>query len=398
MASLLFLTFFVLQCTASLRIPASDAIVDVKAFNVANLTTTLPGVLIQPVVPQHNTFRLPLHAFLIEHIASKKRFMFDLGMRTDPLNLPPSVSSFFQSGVYSIDAPFKGITELLEEGGIPLESIETVIWSHSHFDHISDMSLWPNTTNLVIGPGTNRSLYPEFPDGALQASDFAGHDVTELTFDNTNITFGGLPAIDYFGDGSFYLLNTPGVRSVSAVLVTRQTDLNSHKHLVGHITALARVTPSTYNQSSTFIVLGADTSHHPGQLRPRPKFQAAYPCPAHLLTQSKTSVSTDYFWSPDSDVGAFDVLSREQPLLSIPDLPNSGDADPVANRVSLDKIADFDADDDFFVVLAHDESLIDVLPYFPASLSAWKEDGIKDKVLWGFLDEKNPAFRFGPSP
>ncbi|KAF7359224.1 Metallo-beta-lactamase superfamily protein [Mycena sanguinolenta] len=380
MASLLFLTLFALalRCTATLGIPASDATVDVKAFNVANITTTLPGVLIQPVVSEHNTISLPLHAFLIEHTTSKKRFMFDLGMRTDPLNLAPSVSSFFQSGVYSVNAPFKGITELLEEGGIPLESIETVIWSHSHFDHISDMSLWPNTTNLVIGPGTNRSLYPEFPDSALQASDFAGHDVIELNFNNTNITFGGLPAIDYFGDGSFYLLNTPG-------------------HLIGHITGLARVTPSTYNQSSTFIVLGADTSHHPGQLRPRPKFQATYPCPAHLLTQSRTSVSTDYFWSPGSDVGVFDVLSREQPLLSIPDLPNSGDADPVTNRVSLDKIADFDANNDFFVILAHDESLIDVLPYFPASLSTWKEDGIKDKVLWGFLDEKNPAFRFGPS-
>ncbi|KAF7353704.1 Metallo-beta-lactamase superfamily protein [Mycena venus] len=371
MASLLFLAFFVLRCTASLRIPASESTVDVKAFNIANVTTTLPGAILQPVLPGHDTIRLPLHAFLIEHTASKKRFMFDLGMRNDPLNLPPSVASFFQSGVYSVD-PFKEITELLEEGGIPLASIDTIIWSHSHFDHIGNMAKWPNKTNLVIGPGTNRSLYPESPDSQLQASDFAGHNITELNFDNTNLTFSGLPAIDYFGDGSFYLLNTPG-------------------HELGHITALARVTPSS------FIVLGADTCHHPGQLRPRPKFQAAYPCPANLLAQSRTSVSTDYFWSPDSLSGDFDMLSRAQPLLSITDLPTSGEADPVASRVSLDKIAGFDAEEDFFVVLAHDLSLIDVLPYFPASLSSWKGNQIKDKVLWGFVDEKNPAYRFGPS-
>ncbi|KAF8191468.1 hypothetical protein K438DRAFT_1591335 [Mycena galopus ATCC 62051] len=371
MASLVLLAFLALRCTASFSIPASNSVVDVRAFNVANITATVPGVVLQPVVPGHDTILLPLHAFLIEHTASGRRFMFDLGMRNDPLNLAPSIATSFQSGVYSVD-PFKDITELLEEGGVPLESIDTVIWSHSHFDHIGNMAKWPNSTNLVIGPGTNRSLYPEFPDGALQASDFAGHNVTELTFDNTNITFSGLPAIDYFGDGSFYLLNTRG-------------------HLIGHITALARVTPST------FIVLGADTGHHAGQLRPRPNFQAAYPCPAELVAQSKASVSTDYFWSPDSRVGVFDVLSREQPLLSIPDLPNSADTDPVAGRVSLDKIAGFDADEDFFVVLAHDLSLVDSLPYFPASLSAWKGDRIKDQVLWAFLDEKNPAFRFGPS-
>jgi hypothetical protein len=90
------------------------------------------------------------------------------------------------------------------------------------------------------------------------------------------------------------------------------------------------------------------------------------------------------------------MLSREQPLLSIVDQPNSGDADPVAGRVSLDKIAGFDADEDFFVVLAHDQSLIGVLPYFPQSLTAWKGTQIKDKALWGFVDQTNPAFRFGP--
>ncbi|KAJ7722300.1 beta-lactamase-like protein [Mycena maculata] len=370
MAPWVFLALFVLQCTASLLgIPWSNSTVDVKAFNVANLTATLPGVLLQPVLPGYETITLPLHAFLVEHTATQKHFMFDLGIRIDPLNLAPSISSLFKTGVYSA-APFKDITELLEEGGIPLDSIETVIWSHSHFDHIGDMSKFPNTTNLVIGSGTNRSLYPEFPDGALQASDFAGHNVTEINFNDTSLMFSGLPAVDYFGDGSFYLLDTPG-------------------HLPGHMSALARVTPTS------FIVLGGDTCHHAGHLRPRPRFQRAYPCPAHLLAESKTAVSTNYFWSPDSSAGDFDMLSRAQPPLSIPDLPNSADTDPVTSRVSLDKVAGFDADEDVFVIVAHDTSLVGVLPYFPASLSAWRAEGIKEDAVWGFVDEQNPAFRFG---
>jgi hypothetical protein len=86
------------------------------------------------------------------------------------------------------------------------------------------------------------------------------------------------------------------------------------------------------------------------------------------------------------------MLSRAQPLLSIPD--SGADANPVVSRVSLDKIAVFDADEDFFVVLAHDESLLGVLPYFPKSLSAWQGQQMKDEVVWGFVDEQNPAFRF----
>ncbi|KAK7006765.1 Metallo-beta-lactamase superfamily protein [Favolaschia claudopus] len=347
--------------------PVVNSTVDVKVFNVANITTTVPGVLLQPVLPGYDTIHMPDHAFLIEH--GTERIMFDLGMRSDPLNFPPSVASFFESGVYSVDS-FKDITELLTEGGIALESIDTIIWSHSHFDHIGNMAKWPNSTNLVVGPGTNRSLYPEYPDSALQASDFAGHTVTELSFENTNLTISGLPAIDYFGDQSFYLLNTPG-------------------HLMGHISALARVTPST------FVVLGADTCHHAGQLRPRPRFQTTYACPAELVAQAKNSVSTDYFWSPDSQPHAFDILSRAQPLLSIPDPPNSADANPVAGRVSLDQIAGFDADENYFVVLAHDLSLTGRLPYFPESLSPWKAKKLKEDVVWAFLEAENPAFRFG---
>ncbi|KAJ7043678.1 hypothetical protein C8F04DRAFT_912939, partial [Mycena alexandri] len=94
-----------------------------------------------------------------------------------------------------------------------------------------DISKFRNTTALVVGPGTSRELYPEFPDGVLQASDFAGHSVRELSFEDLNLTFSGLKAIDYFGDGSLYILNT-------------------RCRLAGHLTALVRVTPSS------FILLG----------------------------------------------------------------------------------------------------------------------------------------------
>lgn len=157
------------------------------------------------------------------------------------------------------------------------------------------------------------------------------------------------------------------------------------------MTALARVTPTS------FITLGGDTFHHVGEARPRPEFQKNFPCPAHLLEESKKSISTDYFWSPRSRNGAFDLPSRSQQLLAISDLPDSFYADPVTSQVSLEKLATFDADPDILVIVAHDMSLRDFIPYYPAYLNDWKANGLKESTVWNFINKTNPAFVFSPT-
>ncbi|KAJ6512906.1 beta-lactamase-like protein [Mycena sanguinolenta] len=351
-------------------IPPSSATVDVRVFNVANVTLVNDAhTFTTPVLPGHEDAIFPMFAFLVEK--SGKRFMFDLGIRIDPLNLAPSVAAFFTSGTVVLEQP-KDITELLQDGGISLASIDSVFWSHSHFDHIGDMSKFPNSTKLIIGSETDTETYPEFPNATLLTSDFAGRTVQKIDFSTANLTFSGMKAIDYFGDGSFYLLNTPG-------------------HLPGHLSALARVTPTT------FISLGGDAFHHVGEARPRPNFQKNFPCPAHLLEEAKTSISTDYFWSPDSSDGAFDMLSRAQQLFAVSDLPDSFYTDPVTAQISLEKLATFDADPNIFVVVAHDISLRATIPYYPAYLNDWQKSGLKEQTVWSFIDKANPASVFTPA-
>ncbi|KAJ7931669.1 beta-lactamase-like protein [Mycena leptocephala] len=355
-----------------LGIPHSSATVDVRVFNVANGTLVNQAhTFFSPILRGHENGIFPMFSFLVEHKTSKKRLMFDLGIRKDPQNLAPAVASFYTSGILQLELP-KDITELLQDGGISLESIDAVVWSHTHFDHIGDMSKFPNTTAIIIGSETDTSIYPQFPNASLQASDFAGHEVTKIDFTSSNLTFSGLRAIDYFGDGSFYLLDTPG-------------------HLLGHLTALARVTPTS------FISLGGDAFHHAGQARPQPQFQKNYPCPAHLLEETKSSISTDYFWSPHSSIGSFDMLSRAFQLLGVSDLPDSFYVDPVTAQVSLEKLATFDADEDIFVVISHDISLRSSIPYFPESLNDWKASHLKERTVWNFVDSTNPGFVFNPT-
>ncbi|KAF7335343.1 Metallo-beta-lactamase superfamily protein [Mycena sanguinolenta] len=378
--SVLSLLAGVYASSLDLKIPSSNATVDVRVFNVANGSiVNSANTLFAPILPGRETANVPLYSFLIEH--SQKRLMFDLGTRTDPQNFAPSVASLFTSGIIQLEQQesFKDIAELLQDGGnSPYQHrrrhLEFFVSLKVPWLKLSqgDMSKFSNSTELIIGSETDTRTYPTFPNATLQTSDLADRKVTKIDFTKANLTFSGLNAIDYFGDGSFYLVNTPG-------------------HLPGHLTALARTTPTT------FILLGGDTFHHVGEARPRPLFQQNFPCPAHLLEESKSAISTDFFWSPLSRDGAFDMLSRSRQFLAISDQPDSFYADPVTAQVSLEKLAKFDADPDILVLVAHDLSLRSYLPYFPAYLNHWKARGLKEANVWNFINTSNPAFIFSPT-
>lgn len=128
-----------------------------------------------------------------------------------------------------------GIDEILTAGGVDLKEIKSAVWSHWHWDHTGDMSKFPSSTEVVVGPGFKESFMPGYPVNAnaltVQA-DFEGREVREIAFAN-GFMIGGFQAHDFFGDGSFYLLNVPG-------------------HAVGHMSGLARTT------EDTFVFMGGD--------------------------------------------------------------------------------------------------------------------------------------------
>ncbi|KAF7297447.1 Metallo-beta-lactamase superfamily protein [Mycena indigotica] len=368
----------------TLDIPPSNATVSISRFITANLTAVKElHTLVQPILPGRDTLTLPIYSFLVQH--GSRKLLFDAGIRKDPLNLAPSLATLFTNGQFSPAAMDKDIFDVLKEAGIASSSIETVIWSHLHFDHIGDMSKFPNSTSLVIGSATDTSTYPSNPNASLLESDLAGRNVIRIDFAKSTLKINDLQAVDYFGDGSFYLVNTPG-------------------HVPGHLTALARVTANP----PSFILLAGDTFHHPGQARPRPSLQANFPCPAHLVAGAGKHVSTDYFFSSGSHDGAFDIQSRAEPLLRIADGADSFWADPVVAAVSLEKVARWDAADNVLVLIAHDLTLVanltglsqnsglSGLPYHPRTLNGWKKEGWKRNTVWNFIDYEGPAWIFSP--
>ncbi|KAF7365324.1 Metallo-beta-lactamase superfamily protein [Mycena venus] len=351
-----------------LGIPASAATVSLKAFNVIHdmSAVSVPaGGMMQPVLAGHETFHPPIFAFLIQHTTTGRRVMFDLGVRKDPENAAPPIAAAFAAGFIAMPVE-RDIVEQLIDDGVDLESISAVICSHAHFDHFGDMSKFPASTELVFGQSTVVESHAVNPKSQILESDLAGRKLVLLNFDESPLKIGSFKAHDFFGDGSFYVLDVPG-------------------HLAGHVCALARVTPTS------FVFLGGDACHHVGVLRPTEKLHRHFPCPGGLLATTQHSVSAADF-PPLNAAGQFDLVARNEPMLHVPD--GGLFEDPPTGRSSVTKMDVFDANEDVFVMLAHDESLVEALGPFPLSLDDWQAKGWKSRVTWAFLDEANPAFRF----
>ncbi|TFY58518.1 hypothetical protein EVJ58_g6375, partial [Rhodofomes roseus] len=203
---------------SSLTFPRSTATVSVKIFNSFTAITVPSAPFISPA-PGSTADELskpltcPGKSFLIEH-PSGKRVVFDLGVRKDVSTAAKSWQDRIASKqVVITDGP--DVAETLVANGIDLKSIQAVIWSHPHIDHVGNPSTFPPTTALVVGAGTQAAFrpgYPLNPEAMLPESDFLGREVVEIAFADDAPIVAGLKSHDYFGDGSFYLIEAPGVR------------------------------------------------------------------------------------------------------------------------------------------------------------------------------------------
>lgn len=140
----------------------------------------------------------------------------------------------------------KDISEVLAEGGVKFggqDGVTKIILSHSHFDHIGNLSALPQEVEVIVGPGFKEAQMPGSPANAgssFHEADFVGRKVFEVPFDGST-RIGKMESYDIFGDGSVQILNASG-------------------HAVGHICALVRTTEESH------VLLGGDTCHFVGKL------------------------------------------------------------------------------------------------------------------------------------
>lgn len=183
-----------------------------------------------------------------------------------------------------------------------------------------------------------------------------GRELHEIQFDGpSTVQVGRFKAFDYFGDGSFYLLDSPG-------------------HAVGHLCGLARTT----SNPPSFILLGGDVCHYPGIFRPSTRL----PIPASISPNPINPASSKYF-CPGHTWESLQSSRRRSLQDSLYDMTFGHDI-PLANETKT-KLQELDCLDDVFVIIAHDSTVRDHVPHFPASLNNWKHKGWAHKLKWAFM-------------
>lgn len=174
-------------------------------------------------------------------------------------------------------------------------------------------------------------------------------------------------ACDYFGDGSFYLLDSPG-------------------HAIGHVNALAR----TRVDPPEYVHMCGDSAHHCGEIRPTvymPLPEGIEPSPVPHL---HPTICPGGLFS-----GILRKGSKEDHILELMD-PGAGSYkhqkyaliyDDKKLKETVREVEGFDANEDVFTVLAHDWTLKGIMDEWPMSLNGWSEKGWKKEARWKFLED-----------
>ncbi|KAJ7681108.1 Metallo-hydrolase/oxidoreductase [Mycena rosella] len=264
--------------TASLPAPSADQpYMRISAMQAGLIH--LPVDLI--VAGESRTIRAcPSLTFYLKHSTTDQHFIFDLGLRQDLGSYPPEL----QDKVLNL-------MRFVREGGLDPAAIQRVVISHLHFDHsvhslsIGDSSPFSKATFILGGEGKAAldDGYPGNPKSKTLSSSTPADRTVFLSSADFNTSIGPFPhAVDFFGDGSVYIIDTPG-------------------HCAGHITILARTSPD-----GAWMYLGGDVAHD-----------------TPLITDPTTEIATvsangqPYFMHRDIERAGTDI-ARVRALLELP--------------------------------------------------------------------------------
>lgn len=186
-----------------------------------------------------------------------------------------------------------------------------------------------------------------------------GRTLREINFSQGSppLQVGAFRAHDFFGDGSFYLLDTPG-------------------HDIGHLAGLARTTTNP----DTFIFMGGDICHHGGEIRPSPYLHIPtnvnYPVPDLIRGLATPCPGAVEFRELNVKRGRKENEPFYDPVLVV-------DMAEAVQTIRHSQLAD--AQTNVFFVFAHDMTISSTVDFFPLSANDWKEKGWRETTLWNFL-------------
>lgn len=225
--------------------------VTVSALEAGQLT--LPEKLFVTDADPEKRATVPSLSFLIRHQSSN--LVFDLGLKRELSRYREAQQHHIAQRQPTVVSP--DVAQSLRKGGMEPKDVNTVILSHVHWDHVGTPSDFTEA-QFVVGSGTMHLLAngdgPLYPAEIFNPDELPAQRTKELpavrqedaprafkheTEGHIWKPMSGFPAtLDFYGDGSLYVIDAPG-------------------HLSGHINLLARIGPKKW------VYLGGDCCHDP---------------------------------------------------------------------------------------------------------------------------------------
>ena len=147
---------------ATLDLPKSDSTVRLRAIDAKTNMSLHFRRFMEPEIEGFDTVNFTSVCFLIENIKLNKRILFDSGARKDFENYSPATKD-------RLNAIIKGMTieadvnDILVDADIDLGSIDSIVWSHWHWDHHGAAEKFPTSVEIVVGPGFKDNFMPGYP-------------------------------------------------------------------------------------------------------------------------------------------------------------------------------------------------------------------------------------------
>lgn len=189
-----------------------------------------------------------------------------------------------------------------------------------------------------------------------------------------------------------YLISLGFVHPRNTFLVSLIINLVS-QHTVGHIGALCRTTPST------FILLGADSCHFLGVMRPTPENPqhvragdgvaslSSGPCPCSNIPFNSRAkmLESSVAVMPDGP------MCRRSPYYNISAHESTAFEAPDVAQKTVESLQILDANPNIWICFAHDNSISEVCPLLNTApekdLNLWREQDLKNRSMWHFLND-----------
>lgn len=236
---------------AALATLEDKAVGEVKISALRGGTFTLPKKTFVSGASDNEYSQVPSLSFLIVHQPSSRvgprRILFDLGLKRDTKAYTLPIQNHIRNRLPLQTLP--DVRQSLIDGDLSCRDIDEVILSHVHWDHIGTPSDFPQA-QFLVGAGS-LDLLKNGLNGHMSHSQFQ-----DDLFDNLSVRefppptpssggwqeAGGLHIRGLTGDGSIYIVNSPG-------------------HLTGHIGLLVR------KGTRQWVLLIGDACHDERLLR-----------------------------------------------------------------------------------------------------------------------------------